>query len=151
MEANQQTRIRLEKEPVQLTINDDTYGFKRKGACLYITDPSGQEVSDGFHDFDLFNYDHEKQLILGELGATHYVLQPPTDHWPQFEPSEGFGSNTLEYRRDLGGRLVVQRGSIKRIIDESGNCLVDGYQKYTNEKGKLLGHLGTSTSEIKLP
>jgi hypothetical protein len=120
----------------------------------YITDDTGREISEGYHELMLFivpsGYKHPQlRGLIGKIGATSYVLRPPTEDDPRFVQSkEGF--HELEFRADLGGCFVARTGAMKTIVGPEGVPATKGYHEFFMRDGKLFGQTDYSIEEVNI-
>lgn len=127
------------------------YQVRKKGALNYIFDESGRQVSDGYHDFEVYREEEGDATVLsllGKKGSQKYVLHIPVDETEKFdEVTKGF--HDLKYRSDLGGLFVVQSGAMKHILDsKTGEKSEKGYHSIFQREGVLYGELGSKTERI---
>lgn len=137
----------------EINVPVEKFKLIKKGSLQYITNLNGEIISNGYHDFELFIDNEEDPHIvglIGVLGAGKYALQLPTDEHPFFKPSEE-SFHELEFRPDLGDRVVGTLGAMQYILNEFGQRISKGFHKFTMKDGKIYGQTGTSIQETILP
>lgn len=140
-----------EINPVIFGEKQKKYHFVKQGSLTYIVDETGDKVSDGYHEFEIFKAEAEGgseiRGILASLGAKKKVLSPPTEDNPKFRASEE-EFHELHYRPDLGGVFTTKTGAMQHIVGSDGKPASKGYHDIYRSGDKIYGKVGARVEEI---
>lgn len=112
-----------------------------QGAFSTLRLPNGANSSIVYHDLRVA--DELGGLLIGTLGAGHYIVDPLTG-----EPKNSEGFSQFERRQGL---LLGQKGSLEYVVSpETGGILSKGYHAIGYVGSELVGRIGATLELVEL-